>query len=526
MERIFLNFLVLRLLMALCSYQVVHQDETMQSVEVAHHLVFGTGRLTWEWLGNTPIRSIVYPSLFAIVFQALKVSGLDHLWLVALAPRLLQGIISAFGDYCFFKFYKNNFSKETKYFFYFYFSNCWMMHVSSRTLSNTMEMNLNNIALLYYSRALKGKGSINSLAYVALITLAFVIRVSTAVFWLPLVVHHMVSLARSGRFLHEFLLKMVPTAGFALVDVIIVIDFIYYGHFVFVPWNFVQVNIFLDISGEVFGKEPFTYYLFTSLPIMLNILLFYQPVGIASAWKHPKKRIFVFSTLWTLFWLSFVGHKETRFITPLIPLLLAIGSLGFEQIHCKPNFNKVSKATVLQPRYIFLLYLTLNVSLWTDVQGIDEPGDQGDKLVDFLASEVESGCFTGIHFFTCFPTPLFSHLHHNMSLRARDCSPVLINENKQIVRANLFDFGKKLLGPLLVNSHGLNLTHNVPSHIIIYHFTSERQPILRRFFDVNKMGFCKSFANFHVYSKCCHGNANFTIISRCGIMTKASLVAL
>ena len=48
-------------------------DEYFQCVEVAHESVFGYGSLTWEWKPDRPMRSFLYPSLFALPLSILKV---------------------------------------------------------------------------------------------------------------------------------------------------------------------------------------------------------------------------------------------------------------------------------------------------------------------------------------------------------------------------------------------------------------------------------------------------------------------
>ena len=60
-------------------------DETWQSVEIAHKLVFGTGHLTWEWAEG--LRSYLHPLLFAIVFYILKWTGLDFQDFIVVTPR-------------------------------------------------------------------------------------------------------------------------------------------------------------------------------------------------------------------------------------------------------------------------------------------------------------------------------------------------------------------------------------------------------------------------------------------------------
>ena len=76
--------------------------------KVAHRVVWGNGHLTWEWTNPTPIRSSLHPLLFAPALYLVKLTHIDHIhpFIVELAPRLLQGTISAIGDLCFIKFFQ------------------------------------------------------------------------------------------------------------------------------------------------------------------------------------------------------------------------------------------------------------------------------------------------------------------------------------------------------------------------------------------------------------------------------------
>ena len=69
--------LFVRIAIALGTWTFFQPDEYYQSLEVAHHLVFGYGQLTWEWLAPKPIRSIIYPALNVPVYWLLKVLALD-----------------------------------------------------------------------------------------------------------------------------------------------------------------------------------------------------------------------------------------------------------------------------------------------------------------------------------------------------------------------------------------------------------------------------------------------------------------
>lgn len=69
--------LLVRITIALSTRTFFQPDEYFQALEPAHHLVFGYGDLTWEWLNPVPIRSILFPGIDAVVYAALKALNLD-----------------------------------------------------------------------------------------------------------------------------------------------------------------------------------------------------------------------------------------------------------------------------------------------------------------------------------------------------------------------------------------------------------------------------------------------------------------
>ena len=66
-----------RIALALLTRSIFQPDEFFQSLEVAHNVVFGYGKLTWEWQPDVAIRSIIYPMLYVPVYWILRVTGLD-----------------------------------------------------------------------------------------------------------------------------------------------------------------------------------------------------------------------------------------------------------------------------------------------------------------------------------------------------------------------------------------------------------------------------------------------------------------
>lgn len=71
-------------------------DEYWQSLEVAHHMVFNYGYLTWEWTER--LRGYTYPLIFASIYKILHLLGKDSVQLLIWIPRLAQALLSAIAD--------------------------------------------------------------------------------------------------------------------------------------------------------------------------------------------------------------------------------------------------------------------------------------------------------------------------------------------------------------------------------------------------------------------------------------------
>jgi hypothetical protein len=122
---------------SLLSQTFFQPDEFYQAYEPAHRLVFGTGYLTWEWrdlpsvpratleavlerggwrakvvgllgenaaAGGGHLRSWLWPGVFALVYKALEVAGLDETGLIVRAramtfpPNLFGWVIFSFSS--------------------------------------------------------------------------------------------------------------------------------------------------------------------------------------------------------------------------------------------------------------------------------------------------------------------------------------------------------------------------------------------------------------------------------------------
>jgi phosphatidylinositol glycan class B len=100
-------------------------------------------------------------------------------------------------------------------------------------------------------------------------------------------------------------------------------DRLYYSAWVFPPYQWLHYNLSQDLA-IFYGQNDFHYYITQGLPLLL---LTFLPFALVGLWKASFGSIsslsFVLSTivLTNIASLSFISHKEVRFIYPLLPIL-------------------------------------------------------------------------------------------------------------------------------------------------------------------------------------------------------------
>ncbi|KAL8745733.1 MAG: hypothetical protein Q9190_002172 [Brigantiaea leucoxantha] len=106
-QDILLFLVAFRILNALSVKTFFQPDEYFQSLEPAWQIAFGAESgawITWEWKNR--LRSAVHPTIFAGVYRlvstlspAMHLSPHSHAELLIAAPKVVQAICAALGDY-------------------------------------------------------------------------------------------------------------------------------------------------------------------------------------------------------------------------------------------------------------------------------------------------------------------------------------------------------------------------------------------------------------------------------------------
>src|ERR1700728_2688040 len=99
------------------------------------------------------------------------------------------------------------------------------------------------------------------------------------------------------------------------------IDSWYYQKLTFTPFNFLLTN--LSSVSQFYGTNPWHYHLTQSIPILCTTALPFVLHGMwtTSPFGPRSLRTMFVSVAWTVGVYSVAGHKEWRFIHPILPLL-------------------------------------------------------------------------------------------------------------------------------------------------------------------------------------------------------------
>ena len=122
---------------------------------------------------------------------------------------------------------------------------------------------------------------------------------------------------------------------FIAVALTLAADTLYYGTVMLTAYNFLKANLSSGIS-LFYGGNPWHFYITQALPILCTTSLPFVLYGAYLGWKtwandkrsgRPLAMVGL-TILWMGSIYSLAGHKEWRFIHPLLPLLNVLGAKG------------------------------------------------------------------------------------------------------------------------------------------------------------------------------------------------------
>ncbi|CDW78313.1 UNKNOWN [Stylonychia lemnae] len=337
-----------RLFLALfMTNNLLHPDEYWQAIEVAYNYVYGGVQLSWEWQPTYRMRNTLYPFYLIIPLQILKTLGLDYGIAVRCCPYIAHCILVIISDWYLWKVGIKIFGKNTaRITLIFYLFNRVYNEILIRCFGNSIESIANIIAFNYYLNQ-KDKFDGNTMKMTALISISFMIRNTSPVGWIPLLLL---------KILYEKSLLPFIKAGFVIaIPVIlfsILLDSIYFGEFTVTSYNFLRANILEGLS-KYFGTDEFHMYIIAFIPFYFTSAVPAFYVGLVSYTRdYRSKRLIPYLFYMIVFYVlifSMIPHKEYRFMQPIIPFCFLI--IGYFYNGCMKKYGKIVRIMI----YLYII---------------------------------------------------------------------------------------------------------------------------------------------------------------------------
>ncbi|WJZ98450.1 hypothetical protein VitviT2T_016971 [Vitis vinifera] len=245
-------------------------------------------------------------------------------------------------------------------------------------------------------------------------------------------------------------------------------------------------------SGSYWGPGARTYVFggsFDGFPVMLFTFLPFSIAGmvLSKQWK-PSGLI-----AWVLGLYSVLGHKEFRFVLPVLPLALMFSGYSIAAMKTADSSNSKRKGSsnshVKCPskvRLAIFFLLSTNIPMALYMSLFHQRGTE--DVMNYLSKEASNNKVKSILFLMpCHATPYYSALHHDLPMRFLDCSP---SEEK----GTLDESDRFMMDPASFASE-FAINWSLPSHIVM--FDSEERS-LREFLVSHSFKEIRRFFHAHL----------------------------
>uniref|UniRef100_H0X7G0 Mannosyltransferase n=1 Tax=Otolemur garnettii TaxID=30611 RepID=H0X7G0_OTOGA len=309
-------------------------DETFNYWEPTHYLIYGEGFQTWEYSPAYAIRSYAYlllhawPAAFhARILQTNKI-------LVFYFLRCLLAFVSCICELYFYKAVCKKFGLHVSRMMLAFLVLSTGMFCSSSASFLTFVTKMGTHSCSGWSQTPELK-DILSLAFSVMVTG----RDIFSSVHLPIAFDLLIMKQRWKSFFRWSLVALI----LFLVPVV-AIDSYYYGKLVIAPLNIVLYNIFTPHGPDLYGTEPWYFYLingFLNFNIAFALALLVLPL--TSLMEHLLQRFHV-QNLGHPYWLTLAPmyvwfiiffiqpHKEERFLFPVYPLICLCGAVALSAL--------------------------------------------------------------------------------------------------------------------------------------------------------------------------------------------------
>ncbi|MBN1329384.1 MAG: glycosyltransferase family 39 protein [Candidatus Heimdallarchaeota archaeon] len=332
----FLAFLV-RILASIFSKGYIHPDEHYQSIEIAYYEIFGEGYIPWEFVEG--VRSWVYPGIVLLIFKVMIWIGVTNIEILLIFVRLFSACCSMITVITVYFLGKDLFDEKVglvaTIFVSFWFD---FVFWSARTMSDSIAANFTLLGIFIIvhfltkqkeldnlnKQILKNKikmGLIPGFLAGLMFGLSFIFKFPAIILALPFGLWLLVKKKWSAMsFFIIGIGVMVLLQG--------IIDVFTWGAFLQSPIKFFNYNIFTG-QNEIHGTSPFFAYPFLIFDAYGDFFILFLLFFVFGLNKEKNSLWLLFAILFFLLVFSFIGHKEYRFLLPIMPISVIFAAKGF-----------------------------------------------------------------------------------------------------------------------------------------------------------------------------------------------------
>lgn len=224
--------------------------------------------------------------------------------------------------------------------------------------------------------------------------------------------------------------------SFTVLALVFALDTAFYGQPTFTFWNFLRVNA--SPVSSFYGSSPWHYYFSQALPVLCTTSLPFVLHGCFLAVKKGEVKLTIIAGCigWTMAIYSLLGHKEWRFLHPVLPMLHLLGARSLLELYNRSaegdrsrqvsSRTKRSMKLSIRTRHLVLLLLSVPASIYVILFHCT-----GQIMVMSYLRNLPVDDSTTIGFLMpCHSTPWQAYLHrpdlaHPGKMWALGCEPPL-----------------------------------------------------------------------------------------------------
>ncbi|KAG0064799.1 glycosylphosphatidylinositol anchor biosynthesis [Linnemannia elongata] len=480
-SKVITGLVIFRLINATLVKTYFSPDEYWQALEVGHNITFGYGYLTWEWLVG--LRSVLHPAVFAALYKGLSLFGLDDGSLFIYAPRLLQALFAALGDFYAYRFADRLFENQltANWTLFLTVTSWWNFFCSTRTLANSLEASLTIVALYYWpfmgSSSAKSKGNLKLSLFIASLTCIF--RPTAAILWLFLGGSLILGLVYQGR----------------------------WASIIYTGLNVAVIGSGAIVASAVLDKTLL--YNEWGLPILFGIYIplvligSYHTFQASTGFNTNLKRQILYLSLWVVLVYSALEHKEWRFLYPILYPLLPFAADTMQRLFLSSTDWKRSKSRVAA--VVALLVVNGVMALYTTLvhqRGVVDVMDWVRETSREAPSQGQDLSFAFI--MPCHSTPWYSNVHLRdakpLSMWFITCSPPLggVDPTTYKDESDIFYEDPVAFMDNLFKNRS-STTNPKESHLVFFEDLINTTPDMRVWLDSQGYHECARFFNSHFH---------------------------